>query len=276
MKITIDQARTIIEQAMQRARFTRDEAAIIADHLLDCELRGVAMGGISRALTVARHFGNQPARDPIKVQRATPVSAVIRGGNNIGYLVGHAATRVALDKARGAGIGVVTAHCAIFSGMLSYYAERITQAGFVCIATSSVGPMVAPQGGSQAMFGTNPIAIGFPSDDGPVIWDIGTSQIMLAETVLAERLGRALPEGVAFDAAGRPTTDPATALRGAFRVWGGHKGSGLALSVQLLGLLAGAPALQDRYGSIGIFLQAIDPALLGDAGAFRAGVAQFA
>lgn len=276
MELAIDEARRLIEAAMKAARFSPGEAAIIADHLLDCELRGVTMGGLSRALTVVEHFGHQPARSPLRITRETAVSAAIEGGSNIGYLIGHAATGLAIEKARQSGIGVVSAHCAIFSGMLSYYAERITEAGFVCIATSSVGPMVAPEGGTQAMFGTNPVAMGFPSSDAPVIWDIGTSRIMLAEAVLAGRLGHGIPDDLAFDADGRPTTDPARALEGAFRVWGGHKGSGLATSVQLLGMMAGAPARQDRYGSIGIFIQAIDPALFGDAEEFSRKVAEFA
>ncbi|RDD96932.1 Ldh family oxidoreductase [Paracoccus pantotrophus] len=275
-KIAIDEARVLVERVMEATGYGAPEAAAIADHLLDCELRGVAMGGLSRAISVADHFAQHRGRiDTLRIQRETPVSAALEGGNRVGYLLGAKATEIAIEKARASGIGMVTGHCAIFSGMLSYYVERITAAGFVAVATSSVGPMVAPEGGTEALFGTNPIAFGFPSASEPVIWDIGTSRIMLAETILAARLGQALPEDVAFDKSGQPTRDPHAALAGAFRVWGGHKGSGLALVVQLFGLMAGTPVVQETYGSIGLFLQAIDPALFGDPEDFATKVAEF-
>ena len=145
----------------------------------------------------------------------------------------------------------------------------VTGEQLVYFATSSTGPFVAPEGGTEPRFGTNPIAFGFPSEGQPVIWDIGTSQMMIADTALAKVLGRPLEPNKAFDASGHPTTDPEKALEGAFRVWGGHKGSGLALSVQLLGMLCGAQAMPDRFGGIGFFLMVLDPAILVSAETFR-------
>ena len=118
--------------------------------------------------------------------------------------------------------------------------------GLVSLIASNASPWVAPHGATEGRFGTNPICVGFPSADEPVIWDIGTSAIMHAEVKLADALGQQLPEGVAFDAAGSPTRDPVAALEGAFAAWGGHKGSGLGIVVQLLGVLAGSPAIPPR------------------------------
>lgn len=276
MKISIDEARSLLEQAMRRSRFNAHEAEIIADHLLDCELRGVTMGGMSRALTIIEMFGGQPEnRDPIEVQKETPYSAAVEGSQHIGYLVGRKATETAIHKAKDTGIGVVTARSAIFSGMLSYYSEMITREGFVSFSTSSAGPLVAPEGGTEARLGTNPIAFGFPSAGDPVIWDIGTSKIMLADAVLAQRLGRPLAEDVAFDPSGAPTTDPAKAIDGAIKVWGGHKGSGLALCVQLMGILAGAEPMPDKYGGIGFFVLALNPDLVTSPERFQRDVATF-
>jgi LDH2 family malate/lactate/ureidoglycolate dehydrogenase len=270
MKVGIEEARALLQSAMRKINFTTQEADIIADHLLDCELRGVTIGGLSRALSIIERYGEQPVnRPPIQITRETASSAAIEGGDTIGYLVGRMATELAIRKARDTGIGVVGAHCAIFSGMLCYYAEMVTREQLVCLATSSTGPFVAPEGGTEPRFGTNPIAFGFPSAGEPVIWDIGTSQMMIADAALAKRLGRPLDPNKAFDASGRPTTDPDQALQGAFRVWGGHKGSGLALSVQLLGMLCGAQAMPDRFGGIGFFLMVLDPGILVSAETFR-------
>lgn len=262
---------------MRTSRFTKQESELIADHLLDCELRGITMGGFSRAISVIERYGKQPEnRDPMIISRETAFSAAIESDETIGYLVGHKATEMAIEKAKETGMGMVGAHCAIFSGMLSYYAEMVTAKGLVCFSTSSTGLMVAPEGGTEARFGTNPICMGFPSADDPIIWDIGTSGMMLADAVLAKNLNQPLPDGVAYDAEGARTTDPTAALEGAFRVWGGHKGSGLALSVQLMGMMVGANAMPDRYGDIGFFLIAIDPKLFTDPATFYAEVKDYA
>ena len=277
MKIGIEEARALMQAAMRKINFTAQEAEIIADHLLDCELRSVPIGGLSRALSVIERYGAQPVnRPPIRITRETASSAAIEGGDTIGYLVGRMATELAIKKAKETGIGVVGARCAIFSGMLSYYAEMVTSEQLVYFATSSTGPFVAPEGGTEPRFGTNPIAFGFPSEGQPVIWDIGTSQMMIADAALAKVLGRPLEPNKAFDASGHPTTDPEKALEGAFRVWGGHKGSGLALSVQLLGVLCGAQAMPDRFGSIGFFVLALDPGMLVSPEMFRKEVEAYA
>ena len=99
---------------------------------------------------------------------------------------------------------------------------------------------------------------------------------MVADAVLAERLGKQLPPGMAFDAEGRPTCDPAAALQGALTVWGGHKGSGLALMAQLLGMMCGAPAEPPpRESGIGFFILVIDPELLTSGDDFRRRVAEY-
>ena len=81
--------------------------------------------------------------------------------------------------------------------------------------------------------------------------------------MLARRLGKLLPEGSAFDQSGAPTRDPDEALRGAFTVWGGHKGSGLATMIQLLGMMTGADAAPPMIRDCGLFLLVFDPGLLG-------------
>jgi L-2-hydroxycarboxylate dehydrogenase (NAD+) len=106
--------------------------------------------------------------------------------------------------------------------------------------------MVAPLGGTRPVLGTNPIAFGLPGARDVVIFDMGTSAFMMTELMLRERLGQALPEGVAVDAAGEPTRDPTAARQGALLPFGGHKGFGLGLMVQALGVLAGSGWDVDR------------------------------
>ena len=263
MRLTIEQARGLVRRAMQSIGHDGEDAGLIADHLIDCELRGVTYGGLARAISIAERIAaTGVSRHPIRVVKDTPVSASIDGGDRIGYVVAHQATGLAIDKASASGIAIVGACNTWYTGMLSYYAEMASARGLVSIIASNASPWVAPHGATEGRFGTNPICVGFPSLDEPVIWDIGTSAIMHAEVKLADRLGQQLPDGVAFDAAGKPTTDPMAALDGAFAAWGGHKGSGLGLVVQLFGVLAGSPALPPELAGFGMVVIAVRPDLL--------------
>lgn len=276
MELAIDAARALAIAALQAVGHTWEEADIIADHLVDCDLRGLPYGGIARALSVAERIRKMSLpRRPIAIVKQTAASASIDGGDHVGYLVGHRATDLAIEKARASGLAAVGAFNTYYTGMFAYYLERVAKAGFVGMAAGNAPQMVAPHGGSEPKFGTNPIAFGFPSAGIPVIWDVGTSAVMHSDVMLRLRLGQLLPEGTAFDAAGLPTRDPAAALDGAFGVWGGHKGSGLALSVHLLGILCGAAANPAGLRDCGFFLFVVDPHALNPFGDFEHQVSDY-
>jgi delta1-piperideine-2-carboxylate reductase len=283
MLVSIARATQLSVQALSGIGYPPADAAVIADHLVDCELRGLGFSGLARILSVAERIGDTgPANAPVRVVRDSPVSAQLDGADNIGYLVARQATATVIEKAAVTGLAAVGANNTWYTGMLSYYAEMITARGLVAMIASNATPWVAPFGGSQARFGTNPFCFGFPSatadepDAVPLIWDIGTSEIIHAQAVLARRTESALPEGVAYGPAGAPTVDPAAALAGAFVAWGGHKGSGLAICVQLLGALAGSPLIPDELTDFGFLALAIDPELFGPAADFTAKVRDYA
>lgn len=277
MRIAIDDARRLIEAVMRRADHTPEEAAIIADHILDSQLRGLVQGGLARAISIRERLARPGAsRAPIRVAHETSVSARIDGGDQVGYLVAQRATRMALDKARAHGLAMVGAHNTWYTGMLSYFAEQVVAEGKVAMIASNTSAWVAPHGASQARFGTNPICFGFPGRDAPVIWDIGTSIIIHADAMLAKRLGKSLEPGLAYDAAGNPTLDPAAALGGALMAWGGAKGSGLGLVVQLLGVMAGGTTLPRELEGFGFLIVVMDPNLMGTGEDFAAQVSEYA
>jgi LDH2 family malate/lactate/ureidoglycolate dehydrogenase len=276
MRLTVAAGRSLAEQTMRAVGHDAADAALIADHLIDCELRGIHYGGLARALSVVERLRATDNRRPIALEKETPVLARLDGGDQIGYVVAHRATRMAIDKARVSGLAAVTAHNTWYTGMLSYYAEMAAAEGLVSMIASNASPWVAPHGATEGRFGTNPICFGFPSADAPVIWDIGTSAIIHAEVTLHRRLGTPLPEGVAFDPTGAPTRDPMAALAGAFAPWGGHKGSGLAIVVHLLGMLAGSPVIPPELAQFGFVIVTIDPGALTSAEQWQADVAAYA
>jgi delta1-piperideine-2-carboxylate reductase len=277
-RLTITDARSLAERTMQAVGHTGEEARLIADHLIDCELRGLTYGGLPRALSIVERMrsAKQP-RTPIRVEDKTTVSALVHGGDNVGYLVAWKAMEVAIERAKAHGIAVIGSNSTWYTGMLSYYAERITAQDLVCMITSNASPWVAPYGGTEGRFGTNPICYGFPTVSGdPIIWDIGTSMIMHAEIMVAKRLGAELPEGVAFGPDGRPTRDPAAAQGGAIRAWGGAKGSGLGIVVQLLGAMCDAPAIPKGMGDFGCLFVVMSPGLLMPVETFKQSVSDYA
>lgn len=277
MQLTIPDARHLVTRVMMAIGHDAADADLIADHLIDCELRGASYGGLARAISIAERIGRHgDRREPIRTLHETPVSARLDGGDHIGYVVAHRATTIAIEKAGAARIAVVGANNTWYTGMLSYYAEMAAARGLASMIASNASPWVAPYGATEGRLGTNPICFGFPSADEPIIFDIGTSAIIHSEVALARRLGHELPEGVAFDTSGQPTRDPAAALAGAFATWGGHRGSGLAIVVQLLGILAGSPAIPPELAEFGYLIIAMRPDLMGPAETFREKVSEFA
>jgi LDH2 family malate/lactate/ureidoglycolate dehydrogenase len=277
MRLTIPEAHDLITRVMTAQGHDVPDAQLVADHLIDCELRGLSYGGLARAISIAERIERTgDNRRPIRILHETPVSARLDGGDHIGYVVAHRATSIAIEKGEAAGIAVVGASDTWYTGMISYYAEMAAARGLVSMIASNASPWVAPHGATEGRMGTNPICFGFPSADDPIILDIGTSAIVHAEATLARRLGKELPENVAFDREGLPTRNPAEALAGAFAAWGGHKGSGLGIVVQLLGIMAGSPPIPPELAEFGYLIVVMRPNLMGPSETFRRNVSAFA
>ncbi|NBO89332.1 MAG: Ldh family oxidoreductase, partial [Betaproteobacteria bacterium] len=276
MQISIEEARSLLERVMQRQGYTADEAVIIVDHLMDAELRGLRQGGLARAISISERLARTGlTRSPMRIEHETSLSARLDGADQVGYLVGRRATEIALDKVKAHGISIVAAHNTWYTGMLSYYAEMAVAAGMVCMIASNATAWVAPHGATEGRFGTNPMCFAFPSQGTPVIWDIGTSIIIHADAMLARRLGQSLAPGVAFNAQGNPTTDPNEALSGALMPWGGAKGAGLGLVVQLLGIMAGSTVIPQDLSRFGFLIVMVDPGLLSPGVDFQAQVSEY-
>lgn len=273
MRVTVQKAEDLANKALTKLGYSPEDTATISHHLIDSELRGYGIAGLARILSIADRFAglqqNQPPSS-IEVTTESPTSAQLDGHDTLGYLVAHKATKLAIQKAKGSGVSAVGANGTYYTGMLSYYAEMAAAEDLVTIIASNCTPWVAPEGTFKPLVGTNPFCIGVPTDTKvPIIYDIGTSKIIHAQAMLARRKGEQLPPDTAYDEDGEMTTDPDKALKGALKVWGGAKGSGLAIAVQLLGILAGSPALPQDLQDFGYFIMAIDPSKFRPMGDFK-------
>jgi LDH2 family malate/lactate/ureidoglycolate dehydrogenase len=250
IRLSVAEAREHSERALRGIGYAAEEARIIADHAIDAALCGYEYSGLAKILNIPEHRRFKRPRYPMKVLRETEISTLYDGGNNVGMLVMYHAARAAIDKASACGIAVVGVTNSWMSGRSAYYMEMIAKADLVGMHTAASARSVAPLGGTRPALGTNPIAFGMPSSRGPVVLDMGTSAFMGTDLAYRERVGQLLPEGVAVDAEGRPTRDPAMARLGALLPFGGYKGFGLAFIVQALGVLAGSaldPEKDDGY-----------------------------
>ncbi|WP_294393329.1 Ldh family oxidoreductase [uncultured Sphingomonas sp.] len=206
-----------------------------------------------------------------RVAEPAPALARVDAGGGFAQLAFERGLPLLVQKARANGIAALAInHCVHFAALWPEI-EALTEQGLVAFACTPSHAWVAPAGGTRPIFGTNPIAFGWPrADSPPFIFDFATSAVARGEIELHRRAGKAIPEGWGVDADGHPSTDPQAVLQGAMLTFGGHKGSALAAMVELLaGPLIGdltsaeSIALDAGAGSSpigGEFVLAIDPA----------------
>ena len=269
VRLTPEEALALGERALARVGYSGEDARIIVEQLVDNALSGYKFAGLPRILAIAGDEKTRTGRTPVKTVHETPLSALLDGGNNVGYIVAYRAAELAAKKAREHGMASVGAYNSYYSGRNAWFVERIVSQGLVALHIASAKPRVLPPGAARPALGTNPICFGFPSDDGPVMFDMGTAALMWGDVMLHERLGELLPEGIGYDEQGRPTRDPAATLRGGVGTFGGYKGYGLSFAVQALGLLAGAALARGEVQDYGFLFWALDPDLMLPGGVFK-------
>lgn len=269
IRMSIEEAHALGTGACMRIGYSAEDAKIIVDQLIDNALCGYRFASLPRILAIAGDPKTKEPRRPVRIVHETPVSALVNGGNNVGYVACYHTARIAIDKAKQSGIASVGSYDSYYSGRNAYYANMVTDAGLVCLHIASAKPRVLPIGGVQPALGTNPICMGFPSKKGPVIIDLGTASLMWGDVMLHAHLGQPIPAGIGFDGQGNPTTDAVKVQEGGVVPWGEHKGYGLSIAVQALGLLAGAAIPRKQAADYGFYFIAIDPKIMLPGGEFQ-------
>ena len=274
VRMTPPEAHALGMQALRRIGYSDEDAKIITDQLIDNALCGYRFTSLPRILAIASDPKTRQPRQPVKVVHETPLSALMDGGNNVGYVSVYHGTQLAIKKAQQSGFASVGVYNSYYSGRNAYFVEMIAKAGFVGIHTASAKPRVLPIGGIRPALGTNPLCIGFPSANGPVVFDIGTASLMWGEVQLHAHLGQEIPEGIGFDAQGNPTRDAKAVMEGGVVPIAGYKGYGLSFAIQSLGLLAGAALASGKVQDYGFLFFVLDPRLMLPGGEFPGQMAE--
>lgn len=269
--ISIEKARHLSRNILVKTGMAHTEADIITDILLEAEMMGRPTHGFVRLPGIVNAAKEQIGLEP-KLFREGQNHALIDGNGKFGYIAGYYAMNMAIDKAKIYGLAALGVKNSGHSGMLGYYARMALKEDLIGIAICNTRPMVAPYGGIESVFGTNPLAVAIPSNGLPLVLDMSTSSVTYGDILVATKTGARLSDGVALDQEGHPTTDPEQARKGVFSPFGGYKGFGLGLVIQIM---AGALVDADILSTGGILFMAINPGIFLPVSEFKKRVAEY-
>jgi len=276
MKIAIEELQTLGRKAVKTFGYNDGETQAILDVLMYAQMRGNNQGLVK---LIGKGIPKDPRASEMQVVRETACSTLLDGAYNMAIIAVQKAVELALEKTREHGFGIVgTNNTYDSSGAIGYYASDIANTGNIGLVFAGSPPTVCTHGSHEPVFGTNPLAIGVPSEGKPVVLDMATAAMAYYGVIEAKTAGLDLPADVAYSSEGKLTTSPEEALKGAIRPFDrSHKGAGLALMVEILtGPLVGAcfAGTENTGQGDGNLVIVIDPALLMDEDIFRSQVSQ--
>ena len=266
--------------------FNAADCEIITDVLLCADLFGIESHGVQRLIRYHNEINGGVVNlraNPITVSE-TKISAVIDADKAMGQLISHRAMSVAIEKAKDAGVGMVAVRNSNHFGIAGYYAQMAASEDLLGVSMTNTEAIGVPIYGKRAMLGTNPIALAFPASPDFFLYDAATTVVPRGKLEVYNKISKPLPDGWAVDADGAGCSDAAEILRnliaksgggiaplgGNTELYGGHKGYGLGIIVDLFcGILSGGKTsnylnLEAGRTDITHYFMAIDYALFGD------------
>ena len=286
----------LCNDAFTKFGFNADEAKIITDVLLMSDLYGIESHGMQRMYRYFKgikggkiHVDRKP-----EVVFETPVSAVVDGNGGMGQIVSHFSMMKAIEKAKTAGIGIVSVRNSNHYGIAGYYAKLACNEGLIGISCTNTEAIMVPTFGKKAMLGTNPIAVAMPAEPYDFFFDAATTVVTRGKLEVYNKMGKPLPEGWALNKDGQPSSDAADVLGninahagggimplgGSTEKLGSHKGYGNAMICEIfsailsMGTTSNATGGANAGGICHCFV-AIDPKIFGDAEAIKQHLSDF-
>ncbi len=232
-----------IIKIFQKHGLSKEHALISANALINAELVGAYGHGLSRLKMYCDRISKKVInpKPKIKIKKISQSISHIDANNSIGFVAADIGIKTAIKNAKKTGIGMVAVKNSGHYGLSGYYAEQAVKKNLIAMIYTNAPPAVAPHGALKSLFGTNPICFGAPTGSKiPFILDTSISVINRGKIRVAARNNQKIPEGVALDKFGKPTTDAKKALKGVQLPIAGFRGSGLAWMVDILsGVLTG-------------------------------------
>ncbi|MFC1979807.1 Ldh family oxidoreductase [Chloroflexota bacterium] len=232
-------------EALMKASVLPEDAFIIADTLVETELRGTDTHGIARLAPYIRMIseGNMNPRPNLSIVKETPITALIDADNGVGNLICVKATEIAIEKARNSGVSIVGVKNSTHCGALVYYPMMALKLDMMGFMTVNGPPVIPAYGGTTKLLASNPYAVAIPAgDELPIVIDMALTAVAMGKIRRKAILGEKLPLGWALDRNGKATEDAEEAVNHGFFTWiGDHKGYSLAVLANILcGVLTGS------------------------------------
>ena len=222
---------------------SNSHAKICADAIINAELVGAPSHGLSRLKMYCDRIKKKVInpKPKFKIKKISKSITSLNADNSIGFVAADLAIKQAIKNAKATGIGFVGVKNSGHYGLSGYYAEQAAKKNLIAFCFTNAPPAIAPHGAKRSLFGTNPICFATPTaSKTPFILDTSVSVINRGKIRVAARTGQKIPDGVALDKFGKPTTDSKKALQGVQLPIAGFRGSGLAWMVDILsGVLTG-------------------------------------
>jgi LDH2 family malate/lactate/ureidoglycolate dehydrogenase len=281
IRVAADVLKQASERLLQKAGVPADQAAMIAQIIVEADLRGIDSHGVLRLPAYIRRVqaGTMTAKTETKILRERGASVLLDAQHGFGQIAGVNAMHEAMARAEKYGTALVAVRNSGHFGIAAYYAMLALPRKMIGLISANAAPSMAAWGGTTALLGTNPICAAIPTGgDVDIVLDMASSVVARGKIRLAANKGERIPSGWALDAQGMPTEDPAAAMKGTLLPIGGPKGYGLALVLDVLsGVLTGSDFGAhiastddlDRNVSAGFVVQAIDIAAFADSQEFE-------
>ncbi len=233
----INKLKSILIKIFKRHGLSNDHALISTNALINAELVGAYGHGLSRLKMYCDRISKKliNPKPKFKIKKISQSISHIDADNSIGFVAADIAIKKAIHNAKKTGIGLVAVKNSGHYGLSGYYAEQAVKKNLITMIYTNAPPAVAPYGALKSLFGTNPICFGSPTGSKiPFILDTSISMINRGKIRVAARNNQKIPEGVALDKLGKPTTNAYKALQGVQLPIAGFRGSGLAWMVDIL------------------------------------------
>src|SRR5438128_2659383 len=230
-----------------------DDADLLGDTLVTADLQGVHSHGVLRVPEYADRLLDRKIdpRGRPRVIREAAAAILVDGGNSMGQIGATFAMRRAIERARTTNVAVAAVRGSNHCGAMAYYARLALAEDMIGLATTNALPTMAPWGAIDKILGINPLAVAIPAaEEGPVVMDAAFSHSAHGKIRVYQQKGLPIPEGWAFDAEGRPTTDAAAALGGLLQPVGGYKGTGFALVMGILSAVLSGASYGTELGTL--------------------------
>lgn len=236
-RIELPQIKQLSVEVLTHVGFASDHAHAIAQMLYTCQLDDCQSHGLFRLFMCVDTMKGGKIDAQVTPSLAATDNSIVRvdarGGMSL--LAVEQGMPVLIDKARRFGMAAMAVNNCFHFSALWPEVEQLSAAGLVGMSMVPSHSWVAPAGGTRGTLGTNPIAFSWPREGtDPFTFDFATSAFARGEIELYLRAGKPLPDGVAVDAQGQPTTDPKAAMDGAMLTFGSYKGSALSVMIELM------------------------------------------